>query len=405
MNIRCVGPLLYLALLLPALSLPARGIDLAESVRLSVERHPRFPLHRALSKVGEGYRRQADSLLGGDPSANLSVAGDPLGTDFGYREYTLGASLPLWLPGQRDARRRIADGLENQAGMELLNLTWEVSGEVLDRAWRVRIARARVRQALKQWASARALEKDVTHRFNAGELTRIDMLLARQDVIASEVVHQEAVSDRQRARLAWFNYTGQQALPEDLDSFVTAANPPELARHPRLLAALAKAGIARAKAGDTRLRRRAPPVISIYAKRDRGARSEAYTDSLGIELSLPFGSRAQAAPAIAEAEAESTGAESEAALVKRQLELRIASAEEAVLKAERLLVLARRKHQASRARLKLSQRAFELGEMDLYQLLLARQQAALAARDLEIRQLEKQHAMAQKTHSTGVIPQ
>ncbi|HFE47677.1 MAG TPA: TolC family protein, partial [Chromatiaceae bacterium] len=150
---------------------------------------------------------------------------------------------------------------------------------------------------------------------------------------------------------------------------------------------------------------RAPPVISIYAKRDRGARSEAYTDSLGIELSLPFGSRAQAAPAIAEAEAESTGAESEAALVKRQLELRIASAEEAVLKAERLLVLARRKHQASRARLKLSQRAFELGEMDLYQLLLARQQAALASRDLEIRQLEKQHAMAQKTHSTGVIPQ
>jgi outer membrane protein TolC len=92
-------------------------------------------------------------------------------------------------------------------------------------------------------------------------------------------------------------------------------------------------------------------------------------------------------------------------LVKRELELRIANAEQELAKAEQLLQLARKKNEYAHARLLLAQRAFELGEMDLYQLLLARQQSALAARNLEIRDLEKQQAMAKKNHLLGVVPQ
>lgn len=91
-----------------------------------------------------------------------------MGSDFGYEEYVAGVSVPVWLPGQRNARRAIADNLGSQADMALQRLTWEVAGEVLDRAWRLRIAGAEVKQALKQWAAARALEKDIAHRFRAG---------------------------------------------------------------------------------------------------------------------------------------------------------------------------------------------------------------------------------------------
>uniref|UniRef100_UPI003AF7034B TolC family protein n=6 Tax=Thiolapillus sp. TaxID=2017437 RepID=UPI003AF7034B len=337
--------------------------------------------------------------------AGLSVAGDPMGSDFGYEEYVAGVSVPVWLPGQRNARRAIADNLGSQADMALQRLTWEVAGEVLDRAWRLRIAGAEVKQALKQWAAARALEKDIAHRFRAGELTRNDLLLAQQDVVETEAVYQEAVSGQQQARLAWFNYTGVHELPDDLEQFNRSGNPPDLAQHPQLRSALAQTGTALAKVNDTRLQRRAAPVESLYAKRDRGMRGEEYTDSLGIELSIPFGTGSHAAPAIAEAEAELTGVEAEAALLKRELELKIGNAAQNVAKATQLLVLAEKKNEFSHARLKLARRAFELGEMDLYQLLLAQQQAVRAEKDLQIRKLEKQFAMAQQNHLSGVIPQ
>ncbi|WP_456377143.1 TolC family protein [Thiolapillus sp.] len=407
MNNGFIGSFTCIALLLLALAPAAGAVSVAETVQAAVERHPQYPLHQALRKVESGYRQQAESFFGGDPSLDLSAAGDSLGSDFGYGEYTVGVSVPVWLPGQREARRMIADNLATQSELELSRLTWEVAGEVLKRAWQLRIAQAGVKQALKQWAAARALEKDVIHRFEAGELTRNDLLLAQQDLVETASAYQEALNQQQQANLSWHNYTGLQELPEDLELFAQAQAQvaPALPQHPQLRAALAQAQTAQARVNDTRMQRRAAPVVSVYAKRDRGVRNEAYTDSLGIELSIPLGARSHAAPAIAEAEAELTGAESEAALLKRQLDLRIANAEQELHKASQLLHLAQQKNEFAHARLRLSQRAFELGEMDLYQLLLARQQAAVAARDLEIRQLNKLYAMTQKNHLLGVIPQ
>ena len=405
MNTGSIGHAIRVTLLVLSLAPPVMALDLAETVKTSVERNPQFSRHQALRKVEAGYRQQSESLFGGDLSADLSAAGDSLGSDVGYEEYVAGISVPVWLPGQRSAKRGIADNLSDQAGQELQRLIWEVSGEVLERAWRLRIAEAEVKQALKQWAAARALEKDIAHRFRAGELTRNDLLLAQQDVVENESSYQEAVSAQQQAKLAWFNYTGLHELPNDLDQFSQNHEQPDLNRHPRLQAVLAQSRTAQARVNDTRMQRRASPVVSLYAKRDRGVRGEAYTDSLGIELSIPFGSSSHAAPAIAEAEAELTGMEGEAALTKRQLSLDIASAEQNLAKARQLLILAERKNAFAHDRLKLARRAFELGEMDLYQLLLAKQQAARAEKDLQIRILEKQHAMARKNHLTGVIPQ
>ncbi len=405
MNTGSIGHAIRVTLLVLSLAPPVMALDLAETVKTSVERNPQFSRHQALRKVEAGYRQQSESLFGGDLSADLSAAGDSLGSDVGYEEYVAGISVPVWLPGQRSAKRGIADNLSDQAGQELQRLIWEVSGEVLERAWRLRIAEAEVKRALKQWAAARALEKDIAHRFRAGELTRNDLLLAQQDVVENESSYQEAVSAQQQAKLAWFNYTGLHELPNDLDQFSQNHEQPDLNRHPRLQAVLAQSRTAQARVNDTRMQRRASPVVSLYAKRDRGVRGEAYTDSLGIELSIPFGSSSHAAPAIAEAEAELTGMEGEAALTKRQLSLDIASAEQNLAKARQLLILAERKNAFAHDRLKLARRAFELGEMDLYQLLLAKQQAARAEKDLQIRILEKQHAMARKNHLTGVIPQ
>lgn len=405
MHTRSIMRLASTVLLLAFLSPVIHAVTLADAVRAAVERHPDYPLAGAYRKVEAGYRQQANALFGGDPSMNISATGDTLGTGFGYEEYVAGISVPVWLPGQRAAKRAIADSMALLATRELHNLTWTVSGEVLERAWALRIAKSDMKQSMKQWAAARALLKDIRHRHEVGELSRNDLLLAQQDLVDAESAHQEALNTLQEARLAWINYTGLDDLPEDLESFSTPVQEGSLDQHPQIRAARAAADAAAAKARDARAQRRAAPVISLFAKRDRGARQEDYTDSLGIGFSLPLGTRAASAPAVTGAEAERTRAEAQANLLLRKLELRLARAEQAQAKAEKLLQLAKQKYDYSHSRLNLAQRAFELGEMDLYQLLQARRQYYQAIRDLKLRQLKKAHAAARRNHVTGVIPQ
>ncbi len=394
-----------LFLLLTALSAGAGAVTLGQAVDAALERHPERRLAEAQRRVEAGYRRQAESLLGGDPSVNLSVAGDDFGSDFGYEEYVAGVSVPVALPSHRRTRGELADRLGALADGEARRLRWQVAGEVIDRAWALRIARTELKEATRQWAAARALVKDIEHRFEVGEVSRNDLLLARQDLVQAEAGYQEALGGLQKARIAWHSYTGLDRLPDDLE---TSAEPAQetvpLEAHPALAIPLSEVEAARARVEAARAERRAAPVVSLFAKRDRGDRHEPYTDSLGLEVSVPLGTRTPAAAAIAEAEAELTRAQARLAQARRTLEQQQAEAEQEVAKALHLYRLAERNHELSHSRLKLARRAFELGEMDLYQLLLARRQSNEATRELRLRRLQKARALARKNHLSGVIP-
>jgi len=384
--------------------LPVHAVTLAEAVQASLERHPEFRLAEARHKVEAGYRQQAESFLGGDPSVTLSATGDTVGSDFGYEEYVVGISLPVLLPGQRSAKVAIADNMGRLADDDRKRLLWQVAGEVLERAWQLRIAHAEFKESTKQWAAARALVQDIRHRHEVGEVSRNDLLLAQQDLITAEAGYQEALNALQKARIAWRNYTGLDAFPDDLETFSARKVEEKPAPHPRLAALVAQVETARARTADARAQRRASPVVSLFAKRDRGDRNQDYTDSLGLEVSMPLGTSAPAAPAIAEAEAELTRAQASLELARRELQLELTKAEQEVARATRLHLLAEQNHRLSLSRLKLAQRAFELGEMDLYQLLLARRQSYQATRELRLRKLEKARALARKNHVSGVIP-
>ncbi len=383
---------------------PAAG-TLAEVVEQALRRHPEAGLAQAREHLAAGYRRQADSFLGGDPEINLGVTGDKPGSDFGYEEYVAGISVPLQLPSHRRAKAALADHLGRLAARERLRLRWEVVGEVLERAWRLRIAIADRKEAMKQWAAYRALVRDMTHRHQVGELSRNDLLLAQQEQVDAESAYLTAVNQETQARLAWRTYTGSEAVPDDLDAYSEIPTATvSLEDHPRLAALSSRLEAAKARVQAARAERRAPPVVSLFAKRDRGTRADDYTDSLGLEVSLPLGTRTPAVTAIAEAETERAQVEAELALARRELELQITQAEQALATAETQLQLAQRKYEYARGRMKLAKRAFELGEMDLYQLLLARREFNQASRDLKLRELEKRHAAARKNHLTGVMP-
>jgi outer membrane protein TolC len=68
------------------------------------------------------------------------------------------------------------------------------------------------------------------------------------------------------------------------------------------------------------------------------------------------------------------------------------------------LATAERRHALAREALHLSQRAFELGETDLVQLLRAREQALDAESQLKLRRLERGRIAARLNQALGMIP-
>ena len=378
---------------------PAFAATLGEAVQQALERRPQARANAARSQVGAGYQRQSNQLLGGQPQAAVSHLTDQLSSDQGLRETEAYVELPLWLPGQRQARRTLGERILAEADAGFERLRWEVSEQVRERAWNLRLAEAERALAERHLESARAFEDEIRRRKQAGELAEQDLLLARQETVLRETTFEAAVAEEQRARAAWQSYTALDQLPVDLEG-ETLSQAQLTDRHPLLAA---KAGVMerqRAMRDDTRVSQRESPLLKLGAKRQRGSDEDPYVNSLGAEIKIPFGGAGLAAPAIAEAEAEAAYAEAH-----YDLELELEQQRIALKQAGSARELAEQRNRLAQQGLHLAERSFALGESNLRTLLLAREDAASAALDLERRRLERLRAIARYNQSLGVIPQ
>jgi outer membrane protein TolC len=378
-------------------------------IQATVKRHAEYLLYDSQKQVGAGYQQQAKGWLGGDPSISLLHYNDRFASNNGYREWETELELPLWLPGEKSARQRVSDGYFSEAEADLKLLTWKVAGDVQELAWDVYLAQATRKQTYEQWQSTLALENNINRRVKAGELARSDNLLAQQSTLGDEAIYQNALSQLQRAKNAWQNYTGLTIVPVQNKTRVrvnlhSLDEKTVLSQHPLLESTSARTDRTRAQRDDSRIKRRNNPVLGLYTKSERAFESASYENSIGVQISVPFGTRSYAAPRLAEAEAALTEVQVQHLATERSILLQQKQALEELNKTETQLKLATQSNQVAEQRLRLSQRGFDLGETELYLLLLTREQANKKALELEKIKIERQRAINRYNHSYGVIP-
>jgi outer membrane protein TolC len=367
-------------------------------------RHPGAQLANAQRDIGRALEMRADQPLAGDPAFNLKYQTDAIGSDNGYREWEGGVELPLWWPGQPAVQRQegartlaFADAMERARQLE-------VAGEVRERLWGLALARSAQAEAQLALDSAQELERDIARRVEAGELPRSDLLLAQKEVLARDDALRQAMTVARQAEQAYRLYTGLDAatFPEP-EVAVDASSVPET--HPAMHLAAANANRARAHRDRVASERRAGPNLWLGGKSTRDVSGADYDSAIGVEVTVPFGTRAHAAPALAEAEAALTEALAEQQRVRRDLDEALAAAALEHGRAEAAVERAARRQSLADESLRLSRRAFELGESDLVRLLQARTDALAANHDLEARRLEVGRAVARLNQILGVIPQ
>ena len=402
---RSAVPLSLVLLFLSPLA--AAAASLAEAVTSALVVQQQEARVGALRGEQAAVDRQATGPLAADPALRARTLSDALTGDDGAYELEAMVDLPLWMPGQRDARRSVAKALGAQAGALSRYLRWEAAGRVREAAWDAALAQGRLFQAGAALESARALEQDIGKRSAAGELARVDLLVAQQETLAREVELQAAQIEYDRAINTYVHLTGLPALPDPLvETPARAADALELPPdHPLLASSAGAVAQARAERDRVQSGRRGNPILSLGAKQARGARGAESDTALQLEVSIPFGLASQAAPALAGAERTYTDRVAEQSLTRREAGRDLRQARLGVLGAADSLGVAQRRQALTQDALKLVRRAFDLGESDLTALLQSQERARQANLDLELRRLEQGRAAARLNQAMGVVPE
>ncbi|WP_338035821.1 TolC family protein [Halochromatium roseum] len=396
-------------------------MTLAEAVAAALEQAGQLIRADALRGEADAVRRQAGAWTAADPALRLKGVSDRFTGDDGAYEVEALLELPLWLPGQRRARLELANSLGLRAEALARLLRWEVAGVVRDAVWAAKLAEVQLQQANAAYEAARGLESVVAKRYNAGELARLDLLTAQQETLARQAELTAALADWEQARAAYVQITGRLQLPEPLN---WPSLPPITAGqeagafaddgqgagglpndHPLLAEADAALARARAERDQVVSDRRGNPILSLGGRRTRDARAFPDDDALQLELSIPFGLASQSAPEIAASERQVTERLAELHRMRREAERELVAAVLGRRGAADALQVAERRASLAADALSVAQRAFELGETDLAERLLAERRAREANLDLALRRAEQGQALARVNQALGMIPQ
>ncbi len=344
----------------------------------------------------------ANSLLPGAPAIILGHRGDQLTNNAGLNEWEAGIALPIWLPGQRDARQ--SQALVGKSGLEasIRALRLKLAGELREAIWQVRQTQAQIQLGEARIHTAKKLAEDVAKRVRAGELAKTDLNLAQNEWRTAQAAVLLSRTQLLQAQQTYATLTGMTALPDDISESALSKSLPD--DHPLLEEARKAIEMAQAQVRLAGESRRDNPELGLGMRRERGSLNDPYADSVTIALRLPLSTDARNLPLISAAQTALASAQSEYNRTRLTLEFQIQQAEQSMQATDQLLELAQQQRAAAQENLELIQKSFDLGETDLFALLRARAAAFEAGQAYIQQEIAQALSRARLNQAQGVLP-
>lgn len=404
-------PALALSLVfsLPALAATAEppSLSLRQAVDAALARLPETAAAPERRQAAQAQLRAAGHWTPEPASLELSYKSDRAQSNRGERELVAGIAAPLWLPGERDRTRALAESEQRAVDSRLDAAQWRAVAAVREAWWAVQAADQALRVVQARASQASQLADDVAKRVRAGDLARADQHQADGLRAAAEAEMAQGHAARTRAAHALRALTGA-AVP----ALASAAEPlPQrdteaaLAAHPLLRELAAKAEVARRTRELAGVQTRANPELTLATARERGGTGEAYGQSLTVGLRIPFGSSDRNAARLGAASAEQTEAEIQLALERERVVDEIASAQQQVTSARLARDAAERRAVLSRETLGFYEKSFRLGETDLPNRLRVALEVFEAEQQSAAAQVALALAVSQWRQALGLLPE
>ena len=361
---------------------------------------------RSLSnrQAGLDARQQAvGAWLSAPPSLSLSQRSDRLNANQGLRESEASLALPLWNPGTQAATRAQLDADRAALTAESPASKFKLAGELRELAASVALARLEHQLAQRKVQEANVLLQDTQRRVKSGDSPRVDALQAEAAARLAEGQAVQSATALAQTVSQWRALTGLPgvSLP---DESVRLSVPPNLADHPLLASANARARAAQARLKLAEADQRDGPELSVGVIRDRSLASDPSLTSLRVAVRIPFGGTHRNAPRLAAVRAELDTAQAELDALERKIALDQTSARDAVQAAKTAERLATERAALSNEAQLLVAKAYQLGESDLPTRLRTDNERFEADLALVKARTETLRATARLHQSSGLLP-
>ncbi len=407
MAVCAIGLLLALPTL--AADTPSASTGLARALEQAWRLHPQAAGLDAREAEARAAQEVAAGLTPEPPSLAIGSLNDRYNRNLGRQEWEVELAAPLWLPGQKAAREAEATSRVEEAAAKRAALRWGLAGELREAWWSLAAARNVNALAIRRLATAQALEADVRRRYTVGELSRIDANLAQAEVLAASAEQAETETALLQAEQALRTLTGTVApqnvgeeVPTTLRRSGGLLSMPDA--HPSLVAAAAATRGARARVTVADESRRAAPELALRVVRERSDFAEPYANTVGIRLKIPFSSGPLVRRETSAAKADADQADAEMVRAQTRIQLEAERADRTLASSERQFLMAQERRQLSAENLRLSEKAFSLGESDLATLLRIRAAAFDAEAFLDRQRVARAAAISRLNQALGVLP-
>lgn len=316
-------------------------------------------------------RDAARSWLAGSPTLGLAQRSDRWNEQNGVRETEVSVSAPVWLPRQQSARRNFAASSTEDLEAQIASARLALAGEVRERLWAVAAAREALNEAQDHQDHLEAIAEEVMRRVEAGDLARIDTVLAQQEVLAAKGAVSTAQAALQETLARYRVLTGQADIP--------AAEPEPIAAdmrepHPRMTAARTALQRSQASLGVVRSTRSEPPSVGVSMRRERDDAASAPASSVAFVVQIPIGTSARNRPLETAAHTEIETASAELAQAEATLHADIELARQQLAASRQALEAASSRLALAMEHTALVEKAFRLGERGLAELLRSQSQ-------------------------------
>jgi len=315
----------------------------------------------------------------------------------------MGVEVPLWLPGQKNARRNVADKRRISVTTSEKALQLMLASQIRELLWILRRDQSETLLAHKAWRTAQDLENDVSRGYEAGELARLDQVLARQETLDRREqflrVQATLVQNFDRYRIL----TGLEQIPVDFNEQHSDRH--EItSEHPALADAMATVATEQAVRDRVLTERRANPTVIVGTRHERPAANADFENTLGVTVRVPFGLPVYSAPRVAEAETSLADASTQRDLLKRELDIKLQQAKDQLAATRASLEVAKEHAELARENLALIRRSFDLGETNLFELLQVQSRTFRAELNLRLNEIQLQSNIARYNQAAGILP-
>ncbi len=385
-----------------AVTVSSASLALAEAFQLALAQQPWTLAASERQREQQSRETLADSWLADSPTIASSLK---TGNRDGLREFEVEISAPIATASRRSLQVASARGESAVYTANLAQLALKLAGEVRDAYWAVLLAAGELTLADDEVKRAERVAADSARRTATGDSARVDTLQAELTVQTLRSTRVEAEQRLNAAKQVLRGLIGDAANRGLADSVEVrdSALSRALNDHPSLRLARQSEQLARTKLNEASMFTNGKPTLSFALTNER-SNGGANASTARIGVSFPFGGTQRAAPRIAQAGAELAEAQASVPLLRRQLEADAASAQAAVVSAERRIeVLAERGRLANEVAT-LYAKAYRLGELDLPTRLRAEGERANANLALSRARIELKHAISRVNQALGLLP-